>query len=56
MENQFETGEYIVYDTYGICKIKEIKRMSLMKEKQSLKSRAKTYRQLMTEFFLPAKN
>lgn len=30
MENQFKTGEFIVYDTYGICEIKEIKKMSLV--------------------------
>ena len=30
MENKFKAGEYIVYDTYGICEIQEIKKMSLV--------------------------
>ena len=30
MENQFKAGEYIVYDTYGICEITEVKKMTLV--------------------------
>lgn len=30
MVNQFNAGEYIVYDTYGVCEIQEIKKMTLV--------------------------
>lgn len=30
MENQFKAGDYIVYDTYGICEITEVKKMTLI--------------------------
>lgn len=30
MENQFKAGDHIVYDTYGICEITEVKKMTLV--------------------------
>lgn len=30
MQIEYKTDEYIVYDTYGVCRIKEIKKMSFV--------------------------
>lgn len=30
MQNEYKTGEHIVYDTYGVCKITDIKKMAFV--------------------------